>query len=43
MSLVIAYRDETNGMYYIAGDSAVSIGNGKECSGTPHQKGFQSI
>ena len=26
MSLVIGYRDKTNGMYYIAGDSSISFG-----------------
>lgn len=38
MSLVIAYRDKTNGMYYIAGDSAISIGNGGKNVLGPHSK-----
>lgn len=38
MSLVIAYRDKTNGMYYIAGDSAISIGNGGKNVLGPHNK-----
>ena len=43
MSLVIAYRDETNGMYYIAGDSAVSIGNGgKNVLGPRTKKVFRA-
>ena len=43
MSLVIAYRDKTNGMYYIAGDSAVSIGNGgKNVLGPRSKKVFRA-
>ena len=43
MSFVIAYRDETNGMYYIAGDSAVSIGNGgKNVLGPRTKKVFRA-
>ena len=43
MSLVIAYRDKTNGMYYIAGDSAVSIGNtGKNVLGSRIKKLFRA-
>ena len=43
MSLVIAYRDKTNGMYYIAGDSAVSIGNaGKNVLGPCSKKVFRA-
>lgn len=42
MSLVIAYRDKTNGMYYIAGDSAVSIGSaGKNVLGPCSKKVFR--
>ena len=43
MSLVIAYRDKTNGMYYIAGDSAISIGNaGKNVLGPCSKKVFRA-
>ena len=43
MSLVIAYRDKTNGMYYIAGDSAISIGNtGKNVLGSRIKKVFRA-
>ena len=43
MSLVIAYRDKTNGMYYIAGDSSISIGNaGKNVLGPNSKKVFRA-
>ena len=43
MSLVIAYRDETNGMYYLAGDSSISIGNGgKNVLGPRSKKVFRA-
>ena len=43
MSLVIAYRDKTNGMYYIAGDSAISIGTGgKNVLGPCSKKVFRA-
>ena len=39
MSLVIAYRDKTNGMYYIAGDSSISFGiDGVKNVLGPHNK-----
>ena len=43
MSLVIAYRDKTNGMYYIAGDSSISFGNGvKNVLGSRNKKVFRA-
>ena len=43
MSLVIAYRDKTNGMYYISGDSSVSIGSGgKNVLGPRNKKVFRA-
>ena len=43
MSLVIAYRDKTNGMYYIAGDSSISIGSaGKNVLGLRNKKVFRA-
>ena len=43
MSLVIAYRDKTNGMYYLAGDSSISIGNGgKNVLGPRSKKVFRA-
>lgn len=38
MSLVIAYRDKTNGMYYIEGDSSISFGNGSKNVLGPYSK-----
>lgn len=43
MSLVIAYCDKKNGMYYIAGDSAISIGEaGKNALGPCSKKVFRA-
>lgn len=43
MSLVIAYCDKKNGMYYLAGDSAISIGNaGKNALGSRSKKVFRA-
>lgn len=43
MSLVIAYCDKKNGMYYLAGDSAISIGNaGKNALGSLSKKVFRA-
>lgn len=43
MSLVIAYCDKKNGMYYLAGDSSISIGNGgKNVLGPRSKKVFRA-
>lgn len=43
MSLVIAYCDKKNGMYYLAGDSAISIGEaGKNALGSRSKKVFRA-
>lgn len=43
MSLVIGYCDKKNGMYYLAGDSAISIGNaGKNALGSRSKKVFRA-
>lgn len=43
MSLVIAYCDKKNGMYYLAGDSAISFGNaGKNALGSRSKKVFRA-
>lgn len=43
MSLVIGYCDKKNGMYYIAGDSAISIGEaGKNALGSRSKKVFRA-
>jgi len=43
MSLVIAYCDKKNGMYYLAGDSAISIGEaGKNALGSHSKKVFRA-
>lgn len=43
MSLLIAYRDKTNGMYYLAGDSSVTYGNGgKNVLGPSSKKVFRA-